>query len=273
MRTITVPAGIGDNIWLLMKLINANEKFNFRLPDGFPQRGKQIFDLLPRVTNRCDYTSGLSYNKISDLNIQEWKRRWSEITEDGFCLSANKWLENGKRIERFLPDLTTAFKIDWETNCVTDINSNKPLIGIYGSSYSTSRQWGFWDAKKWMELINLIGKEYTFVVIGADWDIDLGRDLIKILHERKFSYSNLMGGTLGSVIEVMKKLKMFFGFPSGLSILATTVDCPTVMFYPEHLKLMVNAWASPEDIDSGLYKGCLFCEPNEIYKWAKNKLL
>jgi hypothetical protein len=272
MKTISVPAGIGDNIWLLMKLINTGEKFNFKLPDGFPQRGKQIFDLLPSVSNSCEYASGLTYEKIRISNIQSWKRNWSEITENNFFLSMNTWLENGKRIERFFPDLPTSFRIDWHTSATSSpIKPNgKELIGIYGSSYSTSRSWGFWDAKKWMELIKLCGKDYRYVIIGADWDLDLGRDLIEMLEEEKYDYVNTIGRRLGHVIEVMKNLKVFFGFPSGLSILAPTVNCNTIMFYPNDLKLMINAWASPEDIASTLYKGCLFCEPEEIYRWAKD---
>jgi hypothetical protein len=115
MRTITVPAGIGDNIWLFQKLVHANERFDFVLPDGKPQRGHQIFELLPEVAASYKYAPGLSYNVLNRNNIQRVHKEWWEIEQQEFCLSCNQHLESGKRIEEFLPDLPTAFRINWLT--------------------------------------------------------------------------------------------------------------------------------------------------------------
>lgn len=283
MRTISVCAGIGDNIWILQKLINSGEQFHFNLPDGRPQRGKQIFDLLPQVAASASYVPGLSYKKLKRENIQNKKRLWEQINEKEFCLSANVHLEQGKRIEDFLPDLPTSFKLPWVTTDKEVETASKRLwlntkyIGIYGSSYSTSRTWGFWDERKWMELIRKIHEhdpEYKFVIIGAQWDLDLGRNLCRMLSEERIAYVDTIGDSLGTVVEIMKRLTYFFSFPSGLGILAPTVDCPVTMFYPDgkngapNLSKMMNAWASPDDIESGQYKGCLFCEPEAIFNWV-----
>jgi hypothetical protein len=272
-RKITVPAGIGDNIWLLMKLINTGEKFDFQLPDGKPQRGKQIFDLLPGVSASCEYVPNLTYKKLAKQNIQNKKKNWKDISEKSFSLSMNEHLEQGNRIEEFLPDLSTTFKINWDTNIFTpyveqDLPNTSNYIGLYGSSYSTSRAWGFWDEHKWLELAKLIhahNPEYVFVIIGAEWDLDLGRNLVTLLEKNNIPHINTIGNELGYVIELMKRLKYFFSFPSGLGILAPTVDCPVTMFYPPHLIKMMNTWASLEDIQSGQYKGCQFCEPKKIF--------
>lgn len=273
MRQILVPAGIGDNIWLLMKLINSGEKFDFHLPGGSPQRGKQIFDLLPQVSASAKYVDNFPYSKIMSGNIQNHKRNWSEITEKEFVLSANAWLENGKRIEKFLPDLKTSFRINWDLSTADKsyelLNKGLKYIGIYGSAYSTQRAWGFWDENKWLELIKMCGKEYVYIIIGAKWDLDLGSNLIKLLRKYNILHINTIGESLATVTHIMKQLHYFFSFPSGLGILATTVECPVTMFYPPHLKNMINAWASPEDIESTNYKGCLFCTPEEIYSWCK----
>ncbi len=282
MRKIKVCAGIGDNIWLLQKLINSGEQFDFELPDGKPQRGKQIFDLLPQVAASATYVPGLTYKKLADRNQQNFNPLWQNIKLRSFYLSANTHLEQGKRIEDFLPDLKTSFRIDWDTPGTSWIDhGGKTLIGIYGSSYSTSRSWGFWDAAKWFKLIRMIhhlehGK-FRFVLIGAQWDLDLVGDLIKYIglynsggsrSEDKVDFVNTVGESLGHVVDYMSQLDYFFSFPSGLGILAPTVGCPVTMFYPTHLKKMINAWASPEDIETGSYKGCLFCEPEEIFKWV-----
>jgi hypothetical protein len=277
MRTINVCSGIGDNIWLLMKLVNSGEKFNFNLPDGKPQRGKQIFDLLPSVATSTKYVK-MKTDLVERSNIQQKKKKWAEIKADTFYLSSNKHLEAGHRIENFLPDLPTSFRIDWDTEqfhhrAMQIIADCFPweYIGLYGSSYSTTRAWGFWDEHKWLELAKLVyaySPGSKFVIIGAEWDLDLGRNLVKLLEKEGIPYINTIGEPLGVVIEIMKKLKYFFSFPSGLGILAPTVACPVTMFYPKHLNLMMNAWASEEDIDSGQYKGCQFCEPAAIFDWV-----
>lgn len=274
LRQIKVCAGIGDNIWLLQKLVNApnHERFLFDLPDGEPQRGKQIFDLCPQVSAEARYIPGLSYGKIYSHNIQNTHAFFRDIEERDFFLSCNHHLETGKRIEDFLPDLDTSFRMNWNTNgCVSPLVTGKKYIGIYTSAYSTVRSWGFWNEYKWIQLIKLVNRhnpDYVFVIIGAKWDTDLSTKLMHQLDKYGIAYVNTIGQNLGTVIEMMKQLKYFFSFPSGLGILAPTVACPVAMFYPPHLVPMINAWASLEDIESGLYKGCQFCEPHHIFEWA-----
>jgi hypothetical protein len=281
MRKIKVPAGIGDSIWLLQKLINSGEQFDFELPDGIPQRGKQIFDMLPQVANSCTYVPGLSYDYLNKHNAQAENRYFSQVREQEFCLSANSWLERGKRIEQFWPDLTHSWRMPWVTeghggilkieNFETLSGRPAKFIGIYGSAYSTTRAWGGWQEPQWLELINLLrdkDPDYVFVIIGAPWDIDLGRNIVMALSEAQVPHVNTIGLALPAVTEIMKQLHYFFCFPSGLGMLASTVGCPVAMFYPQHLAAMINAWAPPEDIASGAYKGCLFCPPVEIFDWA-----
>lgn len=276
-RTIQVCPGIGDNLWLLMKLINSGEKFRFQLPGGNPRRGKQIFELLPQVSASAEYVGPRKYQTLMSMNIQKVKPRWSLITEQYFTLTCNEHLERGRRLEDFLPDLQTSFRLDYNTKHFAPVAEVLmpaemfEFIGIYGSSYSTSRAWGFWDEHRWLELIRLVyhhNPNYCFVIIGASWDLDLGRNLVRLLDAHGIPYVNTIGQPLGVVVEVLKRLRYFFSFPSGLGILAPSVGCPVTMFYPKHLERMMNAWASPEDIETGAYKGCQFCEPGKIFKWA-----
>lgn len=278
MKNITVAAGVGDNIWVLQKLIQAQEQFNFIIPGNNPRRGKQVFDLLPQI-GTAQYGDPMPFAHIKRKNAQAAFGTWHNIKKfHDFTLEANTHLEHGKRIEQWLPDLPTTFRIDWATTQAdkyygATIPEN--AIGIYGSAYSTQRAWGFWDEKEWLKLIKLCGPDYTYVIIGAEWDTDLGRNLMALLAKEKIKYVNTIGQSLGTVIEIMKRLHYFFSFPSGLGILATTVNCPVTMFYPNgrnsgaDLRPMINAWAAPEDIESGIYKGCEFCTPEQIFKWCK----
>lgn len=293
MRTIYTCAGIGDSIWILQKLINQSEKFNWVLPGGNPRRGKQVFDLLPQITESCVYSDRSM--KVRDIVKQSERGNWSSIKKQSFYLECNSHLEAGKRIEDWLPDLQTSYTLPWATTLDHELKANlyltisgeikgneltvthnmnpKPYIGLYGSSYSTSRSWGFWQADKWAELAARIGKEFTYVVLGAEWDKDLAGDLIPRLKSYGLDVINTVGQPLSVVIEIMKRLHAFIGFPSGLSILNETLAArQTVMFYPPHLIKMMNTWADPARIESGAYKGCQFCSPETIYNWLKDRL-
>jgi ADP-heptose:LPS heptosyltransferase len=279
MRKIYVPAGIGDSLWLMMKLINSGEKFDFILPGSEPRRGAQIFELLPQICNSVEYTRFyLPYNKIDRRNIVRKYNNFSEINEESFYLSANRHLEEGKRIEKFLPDLDTTYVMDYNTNkddkdIASTVLLHDPLfhVGIYCSSYAGSKNWGTWTEREWFDLITLLnrrlGSEVEFVIIGAVWDLDLSTKLIELLKKNKITYSNVIGYSLGTTIEILKKLDYFIGFPSGLSIVNESLNKNGIMFYANQIKGIINTWASPDRIANGDIKECLFDEPIKIYKW------
>lgn len=279
-RTIKTCAGIGDSIWLFMKLINAGEKFHWQLPDGQPQRGKQIFDLMPQLTASCEYVEGLGYTVIKAMNAGT--AGWESIFERGFYLEANSHLEAGKRIEDFLPDLPTSYKLD----CVTSEEDKKAAqshmssqimqhIGIYCSAYSNARHWGQWREGEWSEFIHMLHRDRPltkFILFGADYDMDLTSKIQARM--RGIPHITLISRPLGEVVETMKLLDYFIGFPSGLSILNETLHKRGIMFYPQHLVPLMNTWAHPDRIASGEYKAVQTCAPKKLFDWIKeNKML
>lgn len=260
-------------------MMNSSEKFDFELPDGRPQRGKQLFDLLPQVAHSASYVPGLTYKKINRKNIQRRKKLWSKVDDQHFFLSMNEHLEQGNRIEDFFPDLKTSFKVHYHTSledCKYHYEQKKAigdhdLIGIYCSSYAGSKNWGTWMEQEWTTLIKFIHDEfkgrYKFVLIGAEWDVDL-TDKVR-LHLKHFNIPHYwaVGQSLGTTIEILKTLKYFIGFPSGLSIINESLEKDGIMFYSEAIKKIINTWASPERIKNNNIKECIFCDPQIIFKW------
>lgn len=275
-RSIAVCAGIGDNIWLIQKLVNSGERFRFKLAGDTPRRGKQIFDLIPSLTESADYDGGFWSDAVVQANIQTSKPTWADIKGDGFFLSANRHLESGKRLEAFLPDLKTSFEVAWATSeyrmeAAAVMPAGPKYIGLYGSSYSTLRCWNFWGAAQWAALADRILQQSpgaVFVIVGASFDLDLAGDLSGILSDHGIRHIMLVGKPLGLVVEAMKLMRYFFAFPSGLGILSASVQCPTLMFYPPHLTRMINTWADPKAIESGSYRGLPFCAPDDALSYA-----
>lgn len=278
-RTIKVCPGIGDSIWLLQKLINANERFHFQIPDGTPQRGKPLFDLLPQVAASAEYVPGLTYKKLDRENIQNRKRQWREISEKTMYLTANRHLESKLRIEQFFPDLPASYRLNYMTTKEDQQAANEILkddsikyIGIYTSAYSNSRNAGGWGVEEWFKLIRLLykGKDICFVIVGAPYDVGITEALTASLGEYNIPFINTTGQPLPIVIELMKQFSYFVGFPSGLSIINETLGKDGVMFYQVKDKGIINMWAEPWRIENGNIKECLFCEPEKIYDWIKN---
>jgi len=282
MRTITTCPGIGDSIWLIQKLINQPEKFHWKVGNGLPQRAKQLFDLFPQLTESFEYIPDVMYKTVKRSG---YKGNWAKAPQKMY-LEANSHLEAGKRIEKFLPDLPTTFKLEYKTSLKDTIESeftvpmlldstgrsmiSPKYIGIYTSAYSTARQWNGWGSNEWLEFINLIKPlGYKFVIIGAEWDIGIPGEIMNELSAD--DYINTIGQPLPVVIEILKRLDCFIGFPSGLSIINETIGAKkTLMWYPAHLSKMINSWPDPERIENKSYKGCLFCPPEQIFSWMKD---
>jgi ADP-heptose:LPS heptosyltransferase len=277
MRIIKTNPGIGDSLWVIQKLINTGEKFHWQIHDGNPQRGKQVFDLLPQVTASCEYKPGLHYSVIKPNNIARYTNAWSGIQQQDFYLSANEHLEAGRRIDNFLPDLPTSYELPFQTQAweaeVKERYTNGPYIGIYASAYSTARNWGFWQEDGWLKLIRLVNNlipAATFVLIGAEWDAELAGNLRSLLQRHHISYISTIGQPLGFVIEMMKRLDYGFYFPSGLGVLSGLLHRPSVMFYPPALPKLACTWADPVIIEDGSFKECQFTTPEKIFTWVKD---
>jgi len=280
-RSIIVPPGIGDFLWTGQKLLSTGEKFHIIMPDGSPQRGHQLQQLLPDLIASHEYRPGLSYKKIANENIQNKKKQWSQIKEREFYLSANAHLEAGRRIEEFLPDLPTTYQLTYAT---TDkdvskaakilYDNQKRYIGIYTSAYSNARNAGGWSMLEWFKLIRLIhakNRDICFVIIGAPYDVGITEELTEEMRKSHIPFVNTTGEPLGVVIEMMKRFSYFIGFPSGLSIINETLGKDGVMFYMKKDAGIINTWADKERIAAGSIKECLFCPPDVIFDWIKSE--
>ncbi len=286
MRTVIVPPGIGDSLWVLMKLINSKEQFKFILPNTSPQRGKQVFDLLPQIAWSCEYQDFVTYKKVEQASIHRTAQLFRNIKREEFCLSANGWLEEGNRIEGFLPDLETSYRLTYYTTVADSLAAEDilykglddkdrfPLFGIYASAYSNARHWDGWKAEDWARYCKIISKAFphmVFVIIGAEYDTDHSAQIMELLDESQVPYISTIGQKLSVVIEILNRLVYFTGFPSGLSILNETMGNDGTMFYPRVKKQVANimgTWADPKRLASNAFKECLFPDPQEMAEWV-----
>lgn len=268
MRTILVPPGIGDALWVFMKLINTGERFYVVMPGGSPRRGHQLAELLPDLIDSITYDDTLSYRKIRQQNIQQGRKEWQMIHQGNFALEANTHLEYGKRIERFLPDLPTSFSLPFIGASADKYPSG--WIAIYTSAYSNARHWGQWGPDEWFKLMERVGGKY--ILIGAPYDVGITEELTAKLDEAGIEYISSIGEPLPVVVEILRQSKYFIGFPSGLSILCELIGTPNFMHYPPHLLGMIDAWPDPARIADGRHIGRIGATPEMVYGLIKDKV-
>lgn len=287
MITFKVPSGIGDNIWLFQKLLSTGQKFHFQIADTKPQRGKQIFDLMPQLVESVKYVP---------MNIRECLResctnngaKFSDLDPNGeYFLSFNTALDNGTHITDLFPDLNIQYTYlpfktdDYTSNAFNLMQDNsKYYCGIYCSAYKNNKNWGGWSVNDWFNLCKNIAdevmqkhhKKTVFVIFGASYDMDLTTELIERLNNSKFLCLPIIDNPLGLVIELISNLKYFVSFPSGLPVIATTLNIDTLMLYPPKLEKLMYSWVDNTTPFYEHYTPMLWSNFKDVFNTIKNKL-
>jgi len=71
--------------------------------------------------------------------------------------------------------------------------------------------------------------------------------IMRLVSPTKIPIVNTVGRFhIASTIQMIKDLNVLVSFPSGIGIIGSMVDTPTVMLMPEHLKPMEYQWVSSE---------------------------
>lgn len=285
MLTFKVPAGIGDIAWLYGKLRNIGREFALQICGDAPRRSEPFVSLLPGVKN-LGY-GDFSYHPTfvrSQLGLPaDTDPRQLPLGE--YFLSCNQHVDAGHRIEQFLPALEMSFHYDLATTDEHRAVAERILKGlvrppvlVYTSKYNRSGDWIFWGPGEWAEFLDKVALRMggaSFVVIGADFDGELGPQTARALQTRGHEVRNVVGEThIGEVVELIKRVSYFFAYPSGLGILGDVLSCPTMMFLPtpRHDKLK-DSYADPANIDSGRHINHLFSSPAEAFRvWQQKGL-
>jgi hypothetical protein len=267
MLTVVVPSGIGDVSWMYSKLKHA-EVMHWEIADGWPYRTKPFLDLLEGI-------AGVSYGKSKYCDIAVFtqmhvKGTWAETVSNGLSrllVEANTHLERGLRLEDWMPDLPCDFHYniytsdaDEEKACQLLSGFQPPLWGISAASYRGSEAWSTWGVDQWIEFLKAFEEKHggTIILLGGFWD-----DLTHTIASH--GYADLVGKTsVGTAIEVLKRLEGYIGFSSGLGVLMTVLKRPALMMWPAHQHALSTSWAPQWMIDEGLYVAMPWVQPKDV---------
>ena len=277
MITFKVPAGIGDIAWLYGKLRNMGRPFALQASGEQPRRSEPFLSILPGVENKGYGEFGYHDTFIKKkLGLPAFID--PRLLEDGaYFLSCNTHGDEGNRIEEFMPALPMSFHYplnlsqEHHAGAARILDGLKnPAILVYTSKYNNNGDWIFWGPDGWAKFLDLVALAVggaSFIVIGAEFDGDLGPRTARALEVRGHEVREVVGKThIGEVMSLIQQVDYFFSYPSGLGIMGDVLNTPTMMFLPtpRHDKLK-DSYADPENIASGRHINHLFSSEKSAF--------
>ena len=288
--TIAVPAGIGDVSWILSKLVSVSDEwdFNVEVADGAPYRTVPFLRMFPWIKNAI--YGDFHYTDLHFGYYAQNLHTWKDIVDAGrgrVWLTNNPHLEQGNRLEDWLPDLKTDFHYEINEGKLATVRATHileacekkfhfahplKLYGISAASYRGAQAWSTWEYEDWAQFLTLwneYDKGARFILMGGGWD-----DLTRSLYEE---FDGLCFDTVGktsfaTAIALHRKLDGYVGFSSGLGIIRTVINKKTFMLWPDFQEKLSTSWAPPEMLESGTYVAHLWRDPETVFEALKQWL-
>jgi len=275
MIKIYTPSGIGDVYWLLMKLAQTGEKIDIHVPAGNTDtaRRSNFLENLD-IVNSVNYDSiQFAQLKIKSANMYSSYGKLNKLPAKMF-LECNTWLENGQRIENYLPKLETTYKLNWKINdsdieeAEKYLKKGKKNVIIYTSSIKNNDGvvTGTWTAQRWKILIDDIQKndDINLIWIGARYDADI----LNLLNIDNI----LIDSAPGVIIHLLRNCSGFISYQSGLSVISVAEGIPTAMLYFRKIEKMLFTFCPKTSIaDRNIYLPLFFdnSPEGELKKWIE----
>lgn len=278
MKSLLVPAGIGDFSWIWSKLYSVrNDILQFLVVDGWPHRTVPYIELCGAKASYevADYQTILLNSALHGCTT--WKQYMSYDAE-GMSISANLHLEMGKPLRDFLPDLPTTYHYPlYYEHCNEEVDSllqttlrrgGNPRVGISCASYRGSEAWKTWGRTEWCDIVRRVLRDgWQPVLLGGFWD-DLTRSVAHTL-----DIPDLVGKTnVGEGVALLNKLDAYIGFSSGLGVVRTVLRKGALMLWPEFQLKLSTSWAPPEYFESGKYVALPWCSTDDAWVSIKQYL-
>lgn len=278
--TVVVPSGIGDFSWSYSKLCHLTCKLDVQVAQtGGPLRLAPYAKILPKVRGVSRRRMNWPELKAQAIPSETTLAQLNAMREGGeVFIETNSHLESNRHLRDWLPELPINHHYDInipkdDVEGASNLVPDGPFITLFASSIATSRAWKAWQQKEWVRFMDLIRRhlgDIEFVLVGAQWDTDLGRLIATEAKQAKLKLTNLVSmTTAGMVIHIISLSKYFVAFPSGLGILADVICAPATMFYADiaaHRGIMGN-WADEESLNTLRYHERIFCPPEEYASW------
>lgn len=269
--TVLVPGGVGDIFWTYQKLAPHFDEIHYQVActeiNKIQQRSKTWLELFPKVkSSKFVVVDGETYYRVVSgyFSLRRLMQRWAD-GESLIEYGCNHWLEDGTRLD----EIDRGYGLDWDVPLLSQEFKlpYKDYLVLYASGSAKARP-EVWRPEQWIECVKAFcdkAGKLPVVVIGAKYDQDVTEKLHKELEDHNFYAKMLIDQKPAKVVYLLQQCKFFFGYQSGLNIVADNFDVPQLMLYYPHLSDMQKSWAKKKNLVNGIHNTAIFTEkPTEI---------
>lgn len=236
------PAGMGDLTWIEAKhwYTRQTRDVTYWFPAEEHRRAGALAQLYGA---KFGYLPGLTTNWV-------WQQPGNpEIPDSGAVLAvhANRHLENGRRLEKWYPDLPFRTPDPSSTAVNFYEQCDRPkYVMCFMCQHHYMERGGNLLPGQWARLFREIEQTIAPVfVVGAGLDRELIEDVFKLYAP---SLEPALDTPLADLIPAIKYATGMFGAAGGPTILATYLGVPTYHLYPRHLEKMANMWEQSDAV-------------------------
>lgn len=225
---------------------------------------------------------------------------WLEGDVD-FVAVPNRALENGTRLEDWLPEYDTDWKavsraVPWNR----PVDDRLPHLTRYVVFYmgaEGANSWGngghnrggLWKPEEWAALGDRIVDDLrcNIVVVGAGYDASYYRTCVQHLVKQPEKWVNFIGEwPLMETLSMLRDARAVVSYQSGIGIVAHYLNIPTAMWWrPEGDSIveganvtfsedMAHCWCRPDWRETNKHLPCIYGRESveDILNWLKTRL-
>lgn len=282
---IVLPSGIGDCSWAVSALWSVRDQIErWDVLQGWPQRTTPYMKLIGLESDYVPYSYPMILGFESDhgINADSKDRTWEKMSKlqvGSLLIEPNKWLENGNRLEDWLPDLPCDFHYPVHAETEDVLRAHKivgkamenhpmkegPVVGISCASYRGAEAWKTWELDEWKDMLHrIMSIGWRPLLLGGNWD-DLTYAVACDLE-----LPDIVGKTnVPQMVEIMRTLDSYVGYSSGMNVIRTVLDKPALALWPDFQNELRDSWAPKEMLESRRYVSHLWRAPKVVWPVVK----
>lgn len=255
--SILVPPGIGDSYWSITKLESFIEKNKIGIPDIYVacnkvkqhdghKRAFPFIEMFPFLHSSSEAIGNMKNEKHKQIWREAYaqKRRtiFNKVMGCDYFISYNGHLRFGERMEDIDPDLKT----NWYPKMFESLEQKRyknQILKHYGKYilcyFPCQGTYKYWTqefnlSKIVSSIQNICRLTKTFpIFVGAKWDAE--EETLTRITQNSGRCLDLRGKTsVEQLFGLIKGSSLIFGFPSGLTIMATVLKAKTLMLWNKY---------------------------------------
>lgn len=245
-----VHGGLGDFLWVYKKLQNATHPIFVSISNENrhrPRRSGRLMDHLPRVIgyNYLDQAfdpSGADWTQSASDPVCAMGVTWEEFSapvNKRFRIECNRWLESGRRLDDWLPDLPTTHNFQFTPAGPSNLTFRKPCVVFHIAGWSDIHD------GQWTTLIDLFRGTAHVYIVGGSYD-RRPRQIYSVVQSR--GGATLMEDVAWEdLVGVLSVCDYCFGHASGFTAMADVLRVPGVVVNPRSVPRLNGTWNSPDN--------------------------